>query len=91
MWIVRQIVMGLTLRHPTLLPNVQQVNHLRIFDRWGNLVFEKSNFLPNNPKSGWDGTSKGKRMSTGVYTYTADLLFLDGAVERYDGNVLLIR
>jgi len=88
---VRQIVMGLTLRHPTLLPNVQQVNHLRIFDRWGNLVFEKSNFLPNNPKSGWDGTSKGKRMSTGVYTYTADLLFLDGAVERYDGNVLLIR
>jgi len=52
----------------TAFPNVQQINYIRIFDRWGNLVF-----------------------GTGVYTYTADLLFLDGVVKRYDGNVFLVR
>jgi gliding motility-associated-like protein len=35
-----------------------------IFDRWGKELFETVNY-----QAGWDGTSKGKPVETGVYSY----------------------
>jgi len=37
---------------------------LKIFGfltRWGEIVFEKSNFNANDASSGWDGTYKGRK------------------------------
>jgi len=39
--------------------------YFRIFDRWGNKIFET-----NNPTKGWDGKIKGHKVPTGTYVYT---------------------
>ena len=70
--------------------NVQMVEELRIFNRWGALIFENKNFLPNDPKNGWDGTFKGKSMITGVYVYTTTVRFADEQVIRYSGDISIV-
>lgn len=55
---------------------------LRIYDRWGNLVFESKEL-----DKGWDGTHKGKLMNSGVFVY-----YILGAGEViHKGNVTLLR
>jgi gliding motility-associated-like protein len=50
-------------------PEVQEIKLLRIYNRTGHLVFEKMNFVPNDPDSGWDGTFQNSFMGSGVYTF----------------------
>jgi gliding motility-associated-like protein len=63
----------------------------RIFDRWGNVVFEDFNFLPNEPQHGWDGLFRGKEMNPAVFTYIAELTDLDGGSILKAGEVTLVR
>ncbi|RMF27506.1 MAG: hypothetical protein D6765_07440 [Bacteroidetes bacterium] len=71
--------------------SVVRIHALRIFDRWGEPVFEKLDMLPNDPGEGWDGTYRGQELDQGVYTWFAEIEFLDGEVELFKGDVLLIR
>ncbi|NBC09826.1 MAG: T9SS type B sorting domain-containing protein [Bacteroidetes bacterium] len=72
-------------------PNVQEIIAFRVFDRWGALVHEQRNYLPEGITDGWDGRQQGRAMKAGVYTYTVEVLFLDGEVGRYAGGVQLVR
>lgn len=63
----------------------------RIFNRWGELVFEKSNFQANDPVFGWDGKVNGKAASQDVYVYTLDVMCENLTVLKYNGNIALIR
>ncbi len=72
------------------VPNIQEVEQLLIYNRWGELVFEKENFAPNVPEEGWDGTFRGKRLDAGVYAYLAKVRFLDGEVLMYGGDVMVV-
>jgi len=60
--------------------------HLKIFNRWGEKVFES-----NNITDGWDGIYAGKPAVTGVYVYTLTLTFLDGESTKYKGTVTLLK
>jgi gliding motility-associated-like protein len=60
----------------------------RIFDRWGNLVYEENNTTLQNMK-GWDGTSNGKIMNPGIYIYQAEVGFKDNTKAIYKGDVML--
>lgn len=73
------------------LPNVQEVEQLLIYNRWGSLVFEGRNLMPNDLSAGWDGTFKGKEQEAGVYVYLARVRFLDGEVLVYQGDVSIVR
>jgi gliding motility-associated-like protein len=73
------------------VPNVQSVASLLIFDRWGGLVYERQDYLPQASRDGWDGTKNGKSMPLGQYTYVAKVVFFDGLVKEYSGSVRLIR
>ena len=73
------------------VPNVQLVKKMAIFNRWGMLIFEKNNFVANEPTEGWDGTLNGKPVENGVYVYAIDIRFLDEEVIRYTGNVTVIK
>ena len=73
------------------IPNVEMVEELKIFDRWGALVFSNENFLPNILQNGWDGTFNGKIAADGVYIYTATVRFIDAELVRYSGDVLLMK
>lgn len=72
-------------------PGVQQIVQTQIFDRWGGLVFEAGNYAPDATQPAWDGTVGGDLMSSGVFTYTIEVLLIDGQVERFSGSVLLLR
>ena len=71
--------------------NAQVVEDLKIFDRWGGVIFQANDFVPNDLRSGWDGTSKGEPLGIGSYLYTATVRFVDGQVLRYSGDVFLAR
>lgn len=70
------------------LRNIQQ---LRIFDRWGTLVYSAENLPPNDTQSGWDGVYQGKDLESGVFVYTAVLEFSDGVEVPLQGDILLVR
>jgi gliding motility-associated-like protein len=71
--------------------SVQEVISMRIFDRWGNQLFESGAFLPNDPQFGWDGSFRGQSLDTGVFIYAIELLYIDGRTEIKKGDVMLMR
>ena len=71
--------------------NIQQVNELAIFDRWGNQVFANLAFAPNQPRSGWDGRLNGEELRQDVYVYWAKVLFFNGKEKIFSGDVILLR
>jgi gliding motility-associated-like protein len=71
--------------------DVERVLLLRIFDRWGGLLFEAKDSPPDVPGRGWDGTSGGKLLNPGTYVFLAHLAFRDGAMEIRQGEVMLVR
>ena len=73
------------------LPNVELVEEFQIFNRWGALIFENKNFLPNVPTNGWNGTFKGEPMRLGVYLYTAKVRFVDGQILTYSGDISIVQ
>jgi gliding motility-associated-like protein len=70
-----------------------RVNSMRIFNRWGQMVFERMNFMANDrtPTGGWDGTYKGKPASADVYVYIIEFVCENNAIVPVKGNVALVR
>jgi gliding motility-associated-like protein len=71
--------------------SVRSIRSFRIFDRQGNNVFDASNLIPNEPSFGWDGVFRGKVMQPAVFAWMAEIEFLDGKIQLYKGDVVLIR
>jgi hypothetical protein len=67
------------------------VQRFQIFDRWGSMMFERTNFELNDPSLGWDGTAHGKLVNPGVFTYVAVVDFLDEIPLTYHGTVTVLR
>jgi gliding motility-associated-like protein len=63
---------------------------LRVFNRWGEIVFEKRDFPVNNPAYGWNGTFKGKKPQAEVYVYQVEVFCDNGEIIKLDGNIALI-
>ncbi|MEO1263568.1 MAG: gliding motility-associated C-terminal domain-containing protein [Bacteroidota bacterium] len=72
-------------------PSVVSIASLKIFDRWGGLLFDKKNLTPNTSEEGWDGSVKGDPAHAGVYVFLAELLLIDGRSISASGEVSLIR
>ena len=70
---------------------VAMVRSFRIFNRWGELVFERSNAIPNDPQYGWDGKIKGIIGGPDVYVYTAEVVCENGSTYTYKGNVTILK
>jgi gliding motility-associated-like protein len=70
---------------------INTVKSFRIFNRWGEVVFEKANFSPNDKSQGWDGTARGVKAPTDVYIYTCEVTCENGNSFVYKGNVAIIK
>jgi gliding motility-associated-like protein len=42
---------------------------MKIYDRWGSLVFKQENLESNKDGTGWDGKINGSKAANGVYVY----------------------
>jgi gliding motility-associated-like protein len=70
---------------------VERVKSLRIFNRWGEVVFERKDFPINDATSGWNGLFRGNKPHPDVYIYQVEVFCDNGDVIRFDGNVALIQ
>jgi gliding motility-associated-like protein len=70
---------------------IVMVKNFRIYNRWGEVVFEKSNFQPNDPAYGWNGKINNVVGGPDVYVYTADVICENGATFTYKGNVSILK
>lgn len=71
---------------------VDGVNFLRIFDRWGNLVFNNENFQVNDPDSGWKGIGPDGQVSqSSVYVYSVSYNRWDGEAVIQRGDLTLVK
>ena len=69
---------------------VNQVNHLQVFNRFGQLVFERKNYSPDDESAAWDGRVNGIPAPAGTYIYTVELSCMKERFTR-KGSVVLIR
>ncbi|MBY0479470.1 MAG: PKD domain-containing protein [Chitinophagaceae bacterium] len=72
-------------------PGIENVKSFRIYNRWGNLVFEKTYINANEPLQGWDGMMNGQKAPPGLYSYTTEIICSDGGIIPVSGSVTLIR
>ena len=71
--------------------DVKTIKNFQIYDRWGESVYGLTDFSPNDPASGWNGTFQSKALNPGVYVYFAEIEFIDGYIEMFKGDVTLVK
>lgn len=69
---------------------VARVLSLTVYSRGGGMVFERTDFEPNDPIKGWNGRWRGKYVQPGVYPWLAVVEFLDGTQQQFHGSVTLM-
>lgn len=65
-----------------------KIVRLRVFARWGQLLYD-SELVGGDVK--WDGNFEDRPANEAVYIFSADILFADGQVLPFHGDVLLLR
>jgi CHU_C Type IX secretion signal domain len=79
---------------PFLGDGVLKVNFFRIYDRWGDVVFEDVNFTREQSQEatrGWDGKVRGAYNNNAVFTYGMEVEFIDGEKRMYKGDITLLK
>lgn len=64
---------------------------LRVFNRWGQMVYERNNLNTNDPSGGWNGTFKGAALTPDVYVYIAIVPCYNNQTIELKGNVTLLK
>lgn len=70
---------------------IYNIKSLKVFSRWGELVFNKSNFSPNDPAEAWDGTFKGRKLNPDVFVYVIEVMCDNNNTLTFKGNIALIK
>jgi gliding motility-associated-like protein len=63
----------------------------KIYDRWGELLYEVQDAKINDDSYGWDGKFRGEFMTSGMYVWYIEAQYIDGAKEIIKGSSTLIR
>lgn len=70
---------------------IKIIDRMRIFDRWGELLFELKDFTPNTERFGWNGRNQNQAMNPGVFIYTVEWTDTEGDKHLEYGDVSLLR
>jgi gliding motility-associated-like protein len=68
-----------------------KVISLKILNRYGAVVFERSGFNSNDINSGWDGNSRGIKLLPDVFVYVISIANAENKTQIIQGDVALIR
>jgi gliding motility-associated-like protein len=69
---------------------IKIVKFFRIYNRLGEMVFERRNFELNDPVQGWDGSYSGNSLANSLFNYTAEMICDAGDTLMLKGTVLLL-
>ena len=68
-----------------------KIKVFKIYDRWGGKVYQRNNFEVNDESEGWDGTFRGEKLNSGVFSWYIEIENLDGTTQSFKGLVTLLR
>jgi gliding motility-associated-like protein len=68
-----------------------KILNFKIYDRWGELLYEVQDAKINDDSYGWDGKFRGEFMTSGMYVWYVEAQYIDGAKEIIKGSTTLIR
>ncbi len=71
--------------------SVRMVKSFNIYTRWGEILFTREQFMPDQEDMGWNGYFKGREMGPGVYVYYAEIEFVDGSTTIISGDITLLK
>lgn len=71
--------------------NLYNIQSMTIFNRWGQMVFQRRDFPANSQAMGWDGTFKGKPAPSDVYVYIIEVICNNAQIVALKGDVTLVR
>jgi gliding motility-associated-like protein len=66
---------------------IYDVVTFRVFNRWGNLVYNAD----GNSSAAWDGIIDGEKAASDTYVYHVVIRLNDGSEQEFQGEMLLIR
>jgi gliding motility-associated-like protein len=69
----------------------RRILNLKVFNRWGSLIYTHKNPNMHDDTDGWDGTYNGQPVQSDVYIWIAEVEFEDGEKEMFKGDVALLR
>ncbi|MBK6861487.1 MAG: gliding motility-associated C-terminal domain-containing protein [Saprospiraceae bacterium] len=72
-------------------PEIKEIQRLRLYDRWGQLLYELKNFPPNDVSYGWDGNFRNQKSNPAVFVCTVEWIDSEGELHILSGDVTLIR
>ena len=64
---------------------------MKIFDRWGEMMYETPRIYPALEQMGWDGRINGREALPGVYVFFATITYIDGRKGLIKGDFTLAR
>jgi gliding motility-associated-like protein len=70
---------------------LNRVKSLRVFNRWGQVVFERTNFAVNDASAGWNGTYNNAKPVPDVYIYQLEIWCDNSTIVKFEGNIALIQ
>lgn len=70
---------------------ISNIKTFRIYNRWGELLFERQNININDISNAWDGSYNGSEPKPGVYVYFMDAVCDTGQPLFIKGDVTVIR
>ena len=71
-----------------IMVGIKKLKYFKIFDRWGNMVYNR---VDVNSINGWDGTVNGKPLPIGTFVWIAEAFDLENNLIRRKGTFALIR
>lgn len=105
-WLVLTINKDLQIYYPNVINTSSQQNDhfnlfvfgqqaiiddLSIFDRWGNLIWQTIQLVPNDTQQGWNGKSNEQFVLPGVYVWNARIKLQDGSIILKSGDLTVVR
>lgn len=71
--------------------DVKSIDVFRVFDRWGELMYELKDFMPNNTSLGWDAIFHGELVNPAVFVHYVEWRDKLGGIHYQYGDVTLVR
>lgn len=70
---------------------VDRIVQLKIYNRWGDLVYVGEELSKGDDfQEGWDGTFNGQQLSPDIYSWVAEVLYLDSVTKTLKGSMTLL-
>lgn len=68
-----------------------RVQSLKIYNRWGQLVFDRRDFSANDVTKGWNGKLNNQTLPPDVYVYRIEFVCENAQIVPMTGDITLIR